>query len=146
MSVLEGFAGELAAQRIADAELVAIRALHKRLLAAYRARDRHAYFQLNQAIHGAILVAAANEPLRIVHRGVAAQILASRYKANLSASRWAKSIAEHELILRLLELRRPVELGHLLRAHIMNKFDVVRESLAADASEPAPPATRRTTR
>ncbi|HEX5077598.1 MAG TPA: GntR family transcriptional regulator [Geminicoccaceae bacterium] len=145
MSVLEGFAGELAAQRITEAELDMIRALHKRLLAAYRARDRHAYFQVNQAIHDAILAAAASEPLRIVHRGVAAQILASRYKANLSPRRWAESIAEHELILRLLALRRPVELSHLLRAHIMNKLEVVRESLAASASEPALPPTRRTT-
>ena len=48
---LEGQSGELAAQRITDAELAEIRALHYEMLAAFTRRDLSAYYRLNAQIH-----------------------------------------------------------------------------------------------
>ena len=39
--------GELAAQRITDAELAELRALHYEMLAAYARRDLSSYYRLN---------------------------------------------------------------------------------------------------
>ena len=60
---LEGLSGELAAQRISDAELAEIRALHYEMLAAFTRRDLSAYYRLNAQIHTAINAAARNPVL-----------------------------------------------------------------------------------
>src|SRR5688572_17592803 len=51
MAGLEAQSGELAAQRITDAELAEIRAMHYEMLAAYTRRDLSNYYRLNAAIH-----------------------------------------------------------------------------------------------
>ncbi len=48
---LEGQSGELAAQRISEAELAEIRALHYEMLAAFTRRDLSTYYRLNALIH-----------------------------------------------------------------------------------------------
>src|SRR3954467_1378309 len=63
MAGLEGISGELAAQRITDAELAEIKAMHFEMLAAYTRRDLPAYYRLNAAIHNAINAAAKNPVL-----------------------------------------------------------------------------------
>jgi DNA-binding GntR family transcriptional regulator len=60
MAALEGLSGELAAQRINEAELQAIRALHFEMMAAFTRRDLSAYYRLNAQIHAAINAAAKN--------------------------------------------------------------------------------------
>ena len=53
---LEGQAGELAAQRIGEAELAEIRALHYEMLAAYTRRDLPTYYRINAQIHTLSLI------------------------------------------------------------------------------------------
>ena len=60
---LEGQSGELAAQRITEAELAEIRALHYEMMAAYTRRDLSAYYRLNASIHEKINLAARNPVL-----------------------------------------------------------------------------------
>src|SRR6476620_519971 len=60
MAGLEGQSGELAAQRITDAELAEIRAMHYEMLAAFTRRDLSNYYRLNAMIHRAINAAAKN--------------------------------------------------------------------------------------
>lgn len=125
IAALDGLAGELAAVRITEEELAAIRVLHTDLVSAFHEGDRHQYFRLNQAIHDSILEAAANSALKAAHGSVSGRILGVRFRSNLSPARWDESVREHEVIMHLLELRRPTELGQFLRAHIMNKFDAI---------------------
>jgi DNA-binding GntR family transcriptional regulator len=63
MAGLEAQSGELAAQRITDAELAEIKAMHFEMLAAYTRRDLPNYYRLNAAIHNAINAAAKNPVL-----------------------------------------------------------------------------------
>ncbi|HSI55579.1 MAG TPA: GntR family transcriptional regulator, partial [Ramlibacter sp.] len=54
MAGLEGQSGELAAERITDAELAEIRAMHFEMMAAFTRRDLSNYYRLNAMIHRAI--------------------------------------------------------------------------------------------
>ncbi len=63
MAGLESQSGMLAAQRITDAELNEIRALHLEMMAAHVRRDLSTYYRLNALIHRAINAAAKNPVL-----------------------------------------------------------------------------------
>eukprot|EP01041_Mallomonas_annulata_P019966 gene19966-39537_t len=65
MAGLEAASGQLAAQRVTDAELAEIKAMHYEMLAAYTRRDLSAYYPLNAAIHRAINAAAVQHLPRV---------------------------------------------------------------------------------
>ena len=139
---IEALAGELAATRAGDEEIAEIRALHHEMLAAYAREDRLAYFKANQAIHGAIVSAAANPALADVHRRLNARLYRVRYRSNLRNTRWHTAIEEHESILEALEARDAKRLAAIMRAHLGSTWAKVSEidGAAADAESAAVPA------
>ena len=134
MGALEALAGELAAANITDAEIAAIGQLHQVMVAHYRGGNRKAYFAANQAIHEAILEAARNPTLIALYRGLAGRVRRARYMANMSPRRWAQAVEEHEEILEALGARDGRRLGKILKRHLANKFETVKEALAAQAA------------
>lgn len=126
LAVLEGLAGELAAKHITEAELAHIRGLQSAMEAAYARADLHTYFRYNQDIHRAILDAARNPVLTSAHQTLSWRVMATRFNVNLSPPRWAEAVREHQVILGLLELHSAVELGSLLRSHILKKLEVLK--------------------
>lgn len=133
---LEGQAGELAAERIGDAELNEIRALHYEMRAAHTRRDLPTYYGLNAAIHDHINAAARNPVLTDVYRTVNARVQALRFRSNFDEDKWARAVAEHERMVELLSARDGASLRQLLVAHIEHKRDAVLDQLArSDASE-----------
>ena len=124
---IEGLAGELAAKRASPDELAEIRALHHEMLAAYARKDRLAYFKANQAVHGAIVAAAANPALADVHRRLNARLYRARYRSNLRNTRWHTAIAEHETILEALEARDAARLAAVMRDHLGSTWAKVSE-------------------
>ena len=132
MGALEALAGEMACAAITDRELTDIRALHNRMLRHFEAGDVGAYFKVNQEIHERILDAARNQTLSTLYRGLAGRVRRARYLANMSAERWAAAIAEHEEIMTALEARDGAGLARILKTHLANKFETVKESLTQD--------------
>lgn len=137
MGVLEALSGELACQKITDAEIEHIRNLHQEMAGHFKVRNRSDYFQANQRIHEAILEAARNKTLAQQYRVLAARMRRARYLANMSDTRWEKSMQEHEEILQALENRDGPALAQILRDHLANKFQTVREWLSAHGPGPA---------
>lgn len=133
MGALEALSGELACANITDTETAAVRSLHDEMVGHYKKGDLAPYFAANQAIHEAILDAARNPTLVTLHRGLAGRVRRARYMANMSADRWKQAVEEHENILKALEARDGRKLGKLLRAHLANKFETVRDALSAQA-------------
>ena len=133
MGALEALSGELAASRIDEDDLAEIRALHYQMVLHYRRAELPAYFRLNQMIHEKILEAAGNPTLTALHRSLSGRIRRARYMANMSQARWDKAVAEHEEILAALESRDGVRLARILKDHLANKCETVREALQADA-------------
>ncbi|MEM8622102.1 MAG: GntR family transcriptional regulator [Pseudomonadota bacterium] len=130
MGVLEALTGELAATRATDAEIAEIRVLHEEMMRCYRARDRAAYFQLNEEIHDALHRAARNETLARTALSLGLRLRRARYQANLTEARWAAAVAEHEAFTEALEARDAPLLARLLREHLEHKLAAVRAALA----------------
>lgn len=132
MGALEGLAGELAAERIADAEIAEIRALHYQMLLHHTRGELMPYFRLNQQIHAKILEASGNRTLVAQYRMLAGRIRRARYLANISRSRWDEAAEEHARILGAIEARDGAMLARILKAHLRNTCDTVKRAVAAE--------------
>lgn len=135
MGHLEALAGELACQNATDEEIAEIRLLHSQMVLDYTRSNLSAYFKANQEIHAKILSAARNQALCNAHRALAGRVRHARYLANLSRARWAKAVEEHEEILAALTARDAARLSAILKQHLANKLEVVRENLLGEGLE-----------
>ena len=129
MAALEALAGELAALHATDAQIASILALHEEMRARHGAGDRPAYFALNERIHLAIAAASGNATLERMQRSLDGTVRRGRYQANMSLARWDQAMAEHERIAEALRTRDGHRLGLLLRSHLENKHDALRDSI-----------------
>jgi len=139
MGGLEAMSGELAAQRITEAELAEIRAMHFEMLAAYTRRDLSAYYRLNARIHRAINAAAKNPVLCDTYDRLNARLQALRFRSNQHDDKWKQAVEEHEKMIEALTRRDGAALRALLVQHLENKLAVVLEQLRDGA---APSQTR----
>ena len=129
MGMLEALAGEMACENVTEDQLAEVRALHFQMVLHYRRRELAEYFQLNQAIHEKILLIADNPTLVAMHSGLEIRIRRARYLANTTDARWEMAVKEHEEILEALEQRDGPRLALILKQHLRNKCDKVKEAL-----------------
>lgn len=129
MGAIEGLSGEMACQYISDDQITNIRKIHEGMVANFNAGELAGYFRANQLIHEAILEAANNPTLQAMYRSLAARIRRARYLANMTDERWTEAMNEHEQILQALEAREGEKLATILRLHLKNKFETVRDWL-----------------
>ena len=133
---LEGLSGELAAQRITDAERAEIRALHYEMMACFARSDLSGYYRLNALIHAAINQAAANPVLTKTYREINAREQALRFRTNQDGAKWKLAVKEHEQMVQALDARDAVALRDTLVLHLQHKRDSVLEGLRAGFGEP----------
>jgi len=126
---LEGMSGVLAAQRITEAELAEIRALHYEMLACFARSDLSGYYRLNALIHTSINKAARNPVLSKTYREVNARVQSLRFRTNQNAVKWKLAVKEHELMLQALDARDAAALRNVLVEHLLHKRDTVVELL-----------------
>jgi len=131
---LEAQSGELAAQRITDAELAEIQAMHFEMMAAYTRRDLSTYYSINARIHAAINAAAKNPVLTAVYNQVNARLQALRFRSNQDGEKWQRAMKEHEKMIHALAARDPAAMRETLLTHLRNKRDVVLEQMHAPAA------------
>jgi DNA-binding GntR family transcriptional regulator len=122
---LEGQSGELAAERISDAERNEIQALHFEMLAAHARRDLPAYYAMNAQIHDRINAAARNPVLTQTYRTINARLQALRFRSNFDEAKWNRAVAEHKQMIKLLAARDGAALRAVLVAHLEHKRDAV---------------------
>ena len=99
---LEALAGELACERITDAEIADVAAAHAAMVRHYGDRDLLQYYRCNRYIHEAIIAAACNPVLSGLYDSVTARIRRARYVTPMTPRRWALAVQEHEAILNAL--------------------------------------------
>jgi len=131
MAALEGLSGELAAQRITEAELQVVRALHFEMLAAFTRRDLSGYYRLNMQIHAAINAAAKNPVLARTYAQANARLQALRFRSNFDEQKWKRAVKEHSQMIDALAARDDARLRQLLVTHLHHKRDVVLEMMRA---------------
>ncbi len=115
---IERLAAELAAQRATDRELKRLRLLQTRMEGHHRDGRLDEYFAINGQIHGLIVQAAHNVPLREAHETLLSRAERARYLALGAERRWSNSVDEHQAILIALEARDGETAGRLLAAHV----------------------------
>ena len=130
---LEAIAGELACQRICDAQLDEIGALHAAMVEHHRNRDLAPYYRCNRLIHEAIVQAAGNAALAALYDSVTARIGRARYVVPMPPGQWDLAVREHEAILNALQRRDSLGLGHILRRHLRHKREEVERAGFAEA-------------
>ena len=129
MGALEGLAGELACANASEADLAELRALHYQMALHHTRGERAEYFALNQKIHEKIMAAAGNDLLVAMYEGLAGRIRRARYISSITPERWKQAMAEHEDMLAALEARDGPRLALVLRGHLQNKCEAVKEAL-----------------
>lgn len=135
MGALEALAGSLACARLTDTEFAEIRALHYQMALHHTRQELQAYFQLNQQIHEAILMAARNPTLEVQYRSLAGRIRLARFRANMTQARWDQAMREHEEILAALEARDGEALSAVLNQHLVNKQETVKHAIREGIGE-----------
>ncbi|MDC1214622.1 GntR family transcriptional regulator [Rhodospirillales bacterium] len=135
MGALEALAGSLACARLTDTEFAEIRALHYQMALHHTRQELQEYFQLNQQIHEAILMAAQNPTLEVQYRSLAGRIRLARYRANMTQARWDQAMREHEEILSALESRDGEALSAVLNQHLVNKQETVKQAIRGGVGE-----------
>ena len=136
MAGLEAQSGELAAERITDAELAEIKAMHYEMLAAYTRRDLPAYYRLNAAIHRAINAAAKNPVLMSTYNQVNARLQALRFRSNQNEEKWRDAVKEHEQMVAALSARDPVAMRAVMASHLAHKLETVIQQLRSAGNPP----------
>jgi DNA-binding GntR family transcriptional regulator len=131
LAMLEGMAGELAAQRITEAELAELRAKHYEMLASFARRDLSGYYRLNAQIHAAIGDAAKNPVFANTYRAVNARVQSLRFRTNQNEAKWKRAVKEHEQMIDALDARDGAALKQILQQHLVHKRDTVLELMRA---------------
>lgn len=129
MGALESLAGELACRHITDAEIADIRTTHGQMAEHHARGDLDSYFRLNQRIHETIMAATRNPTLKRIYLGLAGRVRHARKAANVSQARWNEAMDEHTRILAALERRDGEALADLLRRHLFNKQEALKDSV-----------------
>ena len=132
MGALESLAGELACQKISDAQIDEVRALHYQMAASHKNGKLNNYFDLNQRIHATIMAVTKNSILCEIYALLAGRIRMARYRANFSQKRWNQAMAEHEEILEALSTRDSVRLTQMLSSHLINTCKTIKSIIEAE--------------
>ncbi|NRF70413.1 GntR family transcriptional regulator [Aquincola sp. S2] len=133
LGMLEGFAGELAAQRITEPELAELRAKHYEMLACFARRDLSGYYRLNAQIHAGINDAAKNPVFGNTYRAVNARVQSLRFRTNQDETDWKRAVGEHEQMIEALAARDGAALRQILQLHLAHKRDTVLALMRAGA-------------
>lgn len=133
LGALEALSGELACQRIGDAEVAAIRALHLEMEAAHARRDLAVYYKLNHAIHNRINASAGNAVLTSTYLQLNARLQMLRFRSNFNQDKWDAAMQEHSAMLDALDRRDGAALRSILAAHLRAKCNTVVAQLRAAA-------------
>ena len=136
LAMLEGMSGELAAQRITDAALAEVRALHYEMLACFTRQDLSGYYRLNARIHEAINRAAGNPVLSQTYRAINARVQSLRFRTNQDGAKWQRAVQEHERMVEALATRDAAGLRQVLVEHLQHKRDTVLQLMRDHAGLP----------
>lgn len=126
---MEAFAGRLACENATDEEIGNICAVHAEMLELYKTRERMPYYKLNQQIHTMIVAASGNRTLAEVHENLQSRMKRLRFLGSAHPEKWSDALAEHEQMIEALSKRDGEALSSVLRLHLQNTWDRIRDGL-----------------
>lgn len=126
LAALEQLAAKLACANASDAGLAEVAALHAAMMQHYAARDRMAYFKLNQAIHSGIARLSGNRTLAELHGITQARMRRVRFLGHEGEKHWAAAVAEHVEMDTALAQRDGSALAEIVGRHLTKALIRVR--------------------
>jgi DNA-binding GntR family transcriptional regulator len=130
IALLEEHAGREACNA-SDEQVAAILEIHEQMRAHYERRERQEYFRLNQEIHNAIVRAAGNPTLTMLHGILRTRMRRLRYIGNQAPDNWSAAMAEHEGFIDALRARDGKRLGRLMREHLANTWPRIKSAVGS---------------
>ena len=126
IALLETHAGERAC--LAEpARIDAILEMHQEMKGLFEARERLAYFALNQRIHEALIALAGNDTLSMTHATLSKRMRSLRYSGNSTPENWNAAMAEHEQMMVALAARDGQALSRTMGEHIRNTWPRIKD-------------------
>jgi DNA-binding GntR family transcriptional regulator len=135
LATLEHLVGTLAAEQVTPSSLLAVEALHTKMLGFHERRRRADYFRLNLQIHVTLAEITRNDELCKTYFSLTQKAMRARYLANMSDGRWNESISEHEDIMAALRQKDGAALATVLVEHAERTGAAVVAALQALAAE-----------
>jgi DNA-binding GntR family transcriptional regulator len=132
---VEGLAGELAAERITEAQLAEMGRLLSRMVELHGAGERAEYMRINQEIHRMVIDIAANPVLLSVWQSLAPRVERARALSNLDRSRWTGALIEHTRMFAALAARDGALLRRLASEHFLNGLPYIAALTTAGPSD-----------
>jgi DNA-binding GntR family transcriptional regulator len=129
LAVLESFAARLACKEAGDDQIAELRALHDRMVAFFKAKNRLEYYKLNQDFHSGVLRLSGNAALQSAHLAIQSRLKRIRYIGNSEPRKWKDAMAEHEEMIRRLEARDAEGLAKILALHMEHTWERVKAIL-----------------
>jgi DNA-binding GntR family transcriptional regulator len=136
VATIEALAGELAAERISEAQVAELGILHYTMKRSHALDRMPDYFEANRAFHRRIVECAGNAVLLWVWDQLALRVDRARYASNRSPARWRKAMEEHAGILAALAARDAPAASAAMREHVRNGLSVLLDALRRDAAGP----------
>jgi DNA-binding GntR family transcriptional regulator len=99
------------------------------MIGHYRRSEWLSYSKLNRAIHEAVFAAAGNPSLSALYQQLIIRIHAIRFVAKKSPARWRQAVDEHEEMMEALERRDARKLARVMKVHLRNKAEMVKETM-----------------
>lgn len=131
-SSIERIAGELATERMTEADIERLKAINKEMEGHFENGRRHEYFLLNQEAHKLIIELSGNSILLDIHESLGLKVRRARFFAILSLDRWEQSVREHAKILEAIEARDKDLAGKLIGEHVQKTGAVVKQTFNAE--------------
>jgi DNA-binding GntR family transcriptional regulator len=129
IAVLEEFAGHRACQAPQE-KIDDILQKHQQMARHFEARERSAYFALNQQIHTDLIALADNDTLSLTHATLSKRMRSLRYIGNGVPIHWEAAMAEHTLMMQALAARDGDQLAQAMGDHIRNTWPRIQDVLA----------------
>jgi DNA-binding GntR family transcriptional regulator len=137
---IEGLAGELASERVTEAQLAEMGRLLSRMVDLHERGERAEYMRINQEIHRMVIDIAANPVLLSVWQSLAPRVERARALSNLDRSRWTAALIEHTRMFAALAARDGGLLRRLASEHFLNGLPYIAAlTTAAQSDRPARP-------
>lgn len=125
MTLLEGEASRLAAERITDEELKKFEDLHKELKRHHAEKNSERYLEVNTQCHKYIRSLAKNQLLYELIRSLHDKILLYRTQQLNKEGRFDQSIKEHEELLRAFRKRDAKRAELAMKKHLKNQEEAL---------------------